>query len=332
MIIITGGAGFIGSALIWKLNRDGETDILVVDKFDKLGQWKNLRGLRFSDVILAGDFFADIGGYLKDNNIECIVHLGACSDTTEHNFSYLIQENFETTKSLALFCLEEGIKFVYASSAATYGKGEFGFDDKDKELLFRLRPLNPYAYSKHLFDLWALKNNILDDIVGIKYFNVFGPNEYHKAHMRSMVLKAYEQVKAQGKVRLFKSYHPDYEDGRQKRDFIYVKDAIAMTVFLMQSKDAKGIYNVGTGVANTWIDLILPIFKALKVKPDIEYIDMPDEIKGQYQYETQADMEKLFALGYKKDLYRLEDAVSEYVVDYIEKERFLGDDLIDINS
>ncbi len=329
MLIITGGAGFIGSALIWRLNREGRNDIVVVDKFDKEGQWKNLRGLRLAEIIHIEDFIGSIDQFLRE--AELLVHLGACSDTTEQDFSYLLRENFETSKVLARACLDRGVKFVYASSAATYGKGEFGFDDRDEALLYRLRPLNPYAYSKHLFDLWALDNGLLKDIVGIKYFNVFGPNEYHKGHMRSMAVKAYEQIKEAGKVKLFRSYHPDYEDGRQKRDFIYVKDAVDMTIYLMESNLAAGLYNVGTGKASTWLELVTPIFDALNRGVSIEFIDMPRSIRNQYQYETKAEMGKLFSLGYKGRLWQLDLAVKDYVLNYLEKGRFLGDELIDIN-
>ncbi len=329
MVIVTGGAGFIGSALIWRLNKDGREDIVVVDRFDKQGQWKNLRGLRFAEIIHIEDFMKSIDQFLRE--AELLVHLGACSDTTEQDFSYLLKENFNTSKVLAKACLDKGVRFVYASSAATYGKGESGFDDQDTALLYRLRPLNPYAYSKHLFDLWALENNLLRDIVGIKYFNVFGPNEYHKGHMRSMVIKAYEQIKETGKVRLFKSYHPDYEDGRQRRDFIYVKDAVDMTVYLMENESASGIYNIGTGKARTWLELVTPIFEALNREVSIEFIDMPQSIRNQYQYETKAEMTKLFSLGYRGELWELGLAVKDYVLDYLEKDRFLGDDLIDIS-
>ena len=328
MIVITGGAGFIGSALIWRLNQDKIDDILVVDRFNKQGQWMNLRRLHFKDLFHIEDFLEEIDVFLKETGV--LVHLGACSDTTEQDFSYLIRENFETTKVLARACLDRGVKFVYASSAATYGKGEFGFDDKDEDLLYKLRPLNPYAYSKHLFDLWALENKILNDIVGIKYFNVFGPNEYHKGHMRSMVVKAYEQIKETGRVKLFKSYHPDYADGEQKRDFIYIRDAVEMTLFLMNTPSARGIYNVGTGEPHTWLELVEPIFKALNIEMAVDFIDMPEDIRNQYQYETVADITKLISMGYKNPIWKLKTAVEDYVVHFLAGAMFLGDGLIDI--
>ena len=254
MIIVTGGAGFIGSALIAALNKRGIDDILVVDRLASDQRWKNLVNLRFADYLDKEEFLEMVAEDVLPFSAEAVFHLGACSSTTETDASFLMENNFEYTKQLAQWTTEEGIRFIYASSAATYGDGANGFAD-DEEKLETLKPLNPYGYSKQLFDLWAKRNGLLEKIVGLKYFNVFGPNEYHKADMRSFVLKAFEQINTTGKVRLFKSHKPDYKDGEQKRDFLYVKDAVDMTLFFYDNPDTSGIYNLGAGVARSWNDL-----------------------------------------------------------------------------
>jgi len=310
-VVVTGGAGFIGANLIEGLNQLGVDRIIVVDHLREGIKWKNLLELKFEDYLDKDDFLALVeNDKLKD--IEAIFHLGACSNTTVKDFSYLYQNNYRYSKVLAEFCLKHDILFVYASSAATYGNGKLGFSD-DHELIPLLKPLNPYGFSKQLFDLWLYSKGLLNKVVGLKYFNVFGEKEFHKGEMRSVVLKAYEQIKKEGKVRLFKSYHPDYPDGGQKRDFIYVKDAVSATLFFFENREAKGIYNVGTGKARSFKALAEAVFKALKLEVNIEYIDMPENLKKQYQYFTQADITKLRKAGYEKPMHELEEAVEKYI-------------------
>jgi ADP-L-glycero-D-manno-heptose 6-epimerase len=323
MIIVTGGAGFIGSALIAGLNKRGIDDILVVDRLGNDQRWKNLVNLRFADYIDKDDFLdmvtEDIVGY----SVDAVFHLGACSSTTETDVSFLMENNYQYTKQLAQWTADENIRLIYASSAATYGDGSQGFSD-DEEKLEALSPLNPYGYSKQLFDLWAKRNGLLDKIVGLKYFNVFGPNEYHKADMRSFVLKAFEQINTTGKVRLFKSNRPDYKDGEQKRDFLFVKDAVDMTLFFFDNPKTAGIYNIGAGVARTWNDLVKAVFAAMGKKPNIEYIDMPDSVRNQYQYFTEADITKLRSAGYKMQITPLEEAVKDYIQNYLERNQYMA--------
>ncbi len=316
MIIVTGGAGFIGSNLVAALNGRNIADIIVVDQLGCDQRWKNLRELAFADYYEKDDF---LGRVLKDKlpaHIEAVFHLGADSSTTETNASYLIKNNYEYTKLLAQWAVSKKVRFIYASSAATYGDGSQGFSDGEDNLE-NLRPMNIYGYSKHLFDLWAKRTGLLDKIVGLKYFNVFGPNEHHKAEMRSFVLKAFEQIKTTGKVRLFKSYKPEFADGEQKRDFLYVKDAVDMTLFFLDNPRAAGIFNVGSGTARTWNDLVSAVFAAMDRKPKIEYIDMPEGIRNQYQYFTQADVSKLRSAGYAAESASLEDGIGDYVQQYL---------------
>jgi ADP-L-glycero-D-manno-heptose 6-epimerase len=314
MIVVTGGAGFIGSAIIWELNRRGFDDILVVDTLGTGEKWKNLRHLRFSDFIDKDRFIDELE---KDSfgKIEGIIHMGACTDTKEKDADFLLKNNYEYTKRLAIWAVKKGVRFLYASSAATYGDGSEGFSD-DHSLLPKLRPLNMYGYSKHLFDLWALRNGYLEKIAGVKYFNVFGPNEYHKGDMRSVVHKAYEQIVETGKVRLFKSHRPDYRDGWQMRDFLYVKDAVKMTLFLYERHDLNGIFNVGRGEARSFYELVSAVFRAMGKEVNIEYIDMPQELREKYQYFTEADLSKLKGAGYG-DITPLEDAIEDYVKNYL---------------
>ena len=338
MIIVTGGAGFIGSALIAALNNRQITDILVVDQLGTDQKWKNLRNLSFADYVEKDDFLEMVVENRLDFSTEAVFHLGACSDTTETNASYLIKNNYEYSKLLAQWATADNIRFIYASSAATYGDGSAGFSD-DEEKIDELRPLNMYGYSKHLFDLWArragllkkpvpspstsLRVNSAGGIVGLKYFNVFGPNEYHKGDMRSFVIRAFEQIKATGKVRLFKSYRPEFKDGGQMRDFIYVKDAVDMTLFFYDNPQTGGLFNIGTAKARTWNDLVKAVFTAMDKKPNIEYIEMPESIRSQYQYYTCADITKLRKVGYKQDTTSLEDAVKDYVQNYLQKYGYL---------
>lgn len=322
--LVTGGAGFIGSALIWALNQRGQDNIIVSDFLGTNERWKNLVPLRFADYIEADALLESLSSP-RLAEIETIYHLGACSATTEKDCRYLIQNNYEFTRRLAEWAIEGGRRFVYASSAATYGDGAAGMDDRSGDL-HQFRPLNMYGYSKHLFDLHAKRRGWLDRIVGLKYFNVFGPNEGHKGDMRSVVDKAYGQIRETGKVRLFKSEHPDFRDGEQMRDFFYVKDAVDATIHLAEHREAAGLFNLGSGVASTWIQLVTPIFAQLDLPVNIEFIDLPDSLRGKYQYHTCADIFRLKASGWAGPGFSLENAVRDYVSDYLIPCRHLGDD------
>jgi len=323
MIIVTGGAGFIGSALVAALNSRGITDILVVDQLACDEKWKNLRNLSFADYVEKDDFLEMVAEGRIAPPIKAVFHLGACSSTTETNASYLYKNNYEYTKLLAQWATAANIRFIYASSAATYGDGSAGFSDREGQIE-KLIPLNMYGYSKQLFDLWARRPGLLKKIVGLKYFNVFGPNEYHKGDMRSFCLRAFEQINATGKVRLFKSYKPEYKDGEQRRDFIYVKDAVDMTLFFLDNPQVGGLFNIGTGKARTWNDLAGAVFAAMGKKLNIEYIEMPESIRNQYQYFTQADITKLRKAGYDKRTTSLEAAIKDYVQKYLMKDNYLS--------
>ena len=323
MIIVTGGAGFIGSAIVAGLNGRGIDDVVIVDMLGSDEKWKNLRKLRFADYVEADDFLEMLTAGKIDWPIEVIFHMGACSDTTETNASYMVRNNYDFSKILANRAVQSGIRFIYASSAATYGDGSQGFADDEAEI-DKLRPLNIYGYSKQMFDLWARRAGLLKRIVGLKYFNVFGPNEYHKGDMRSFVVKAFEQITAKGRVGLFKSYRPDYADGEQRRDFLYIKDAVEMTLFFLDNPKLAGIFNIGTGKARTWNDLAKATFAAMNKKPHIEYIPMPEKLNDKYQYFTQADITKLRTAGYEKELTSLGDAIKDYVQNYLQKDEHLG--------
>jgi ADP-L-glycero-D-manno-heptose 6-epimerase len=323
MIIVTGGAGFIGSAIVWRLNQLGRNDIIIVDELGKDEKWKNLVGLDFADFINKHKFLDDIINGGLNWKPEAVIHMGANSSTTEKDADHLLKNNFEYTKELAWYCLFNEIRFIYASSAATYGDGKKGFSDNDEQSL-SLRPLNMYGYSKNLFDCYAYKKDWLKRIAGIKYFNVYGPNEYHKGDMRSVVHKAFEQVIEKGVVKLFKSKNSFYKDGEQLRDFIYVKDAVDMTLFFLEDTDKNGLYNVGTGKARTWNDLVTALFKATDKPVNIEYIDMPEELTEKYQYHTEADLSKIKNSGYSKEISSLEDGVTDYVKNYLLGEKYLG--------
>jgi ADP-L-glycero-D-manno-heptose 6-epimerase len=320
-LVVTGAAGLIGSALIWALNRRGVEDIIAVDRLDESEKWRHLVPLRFTDYVDADDF-ASLVDERPDafGSVGTVFHLGACSSTTERDADYLMRNNYEYTKVLAQWAVERDVRFVYASSAATYGPLEDLLSDEID--LRELRPLNMYAYSKQLFDLYAQRSGMSDRIVGLKYFNVFGPNEDHKGDMRSVVCKAYEQIRAGGGVKLFKSYRPEFRDGEQRRDFIYVKDAVDMTLAVAQS-DASGLVNVGSGLAQTWLDLVRPIFAALGLPERIEFIDMPELLRPKYQYSTQARIDRLRACGYAAPVSTLADAVRDYVTHYLEPGRVL---------
>ena len=322
MIVITGAAGFIGSALVWRLNQLGKNNIIIVDELGKDEKWKNLVALDFEDFINKDVFIEKIESGLNFK-IDAIIHMGANSSTTEKDADHLLGNNFEYTKRLALYCINKNVRFIYASSAATYGDGNLGFDDNN-ELCKKLYPLNMYGYSKNLFDVWALKKNMLDKIAGIKYFNVFGPNEYHKGDMRSVVNKAFKQIQETGRVKLFKSRNKDYKDGEQKRDFIYVKDAVDMTLFFLDHKDKNGLFNVGSGKARTWNDLVTALFNAMGKPVNIEYIDLPDHLADKYQYFTEANLDKIKKAGYTQKLSSLEEGVTDYVKNYLLPNNYLG--------
>jgi ADP-L-glycero-D-manno-heptose 6-epimerase len=326
-VLVTGAAGFIGSALVHELNARGVTRIVVSDHLGNDEKWRNLAPLVFEDYLppdkLLGDLKKDAASHGK---FQACFHLGACSSTTATDAAYVMENNFGFTRSLCRWALETGVRFIYASSAATYGDGSAGMDDKNENLR-AFRPLNLYGYSKHLFDLYAQKQRILPKIVGLKYFNVFGPNEYHKGDMRSLVCKAYDQIVATGKIRLFKSYKPEYADGAQMRDFVYVKDAVAMTLHLAESSAAAGLYNIGAGVARTWNDLANSLFSALNIPASIEFIEMPESIRNQYQYYTCADISKLRSTNYKAPTTPLEDAVRDYAVNYLKTGTRLGEEV-----
>jgi ADP-L-glycero-D-manno-heptose 6-epimerase len=320
-ILVTGGAGFIGSALIWELNRRGLTNILVTDVLGRDEKWKNLAPLQFADYLEADELFRRLNSMQE---LKAIFHLGACSSTTETDASYLIRNNFEYTKTLAHFALEGERRFVYASSAATYG--DDATEIPETRALSSLRPLNMYGYSKHLFDTYAEHSGILQRITGLKYFNVFGPNEYHKGDMRSVVHKAFGQIGESGTVKLFKSYRPEYPDGGQCRDFLYVKDAVAATLFLAENVAGGGLFNIGSGVPNTWLTLVSSIYAALDRKPQIEFVEMPAHLRPKYQYFTRAKIDKLRAAGFRNEFMPLSSAVGDYVTRYLVPGLHLGDE------
>ena len=324
-ILVTGGAGFIGSALVWALNSRGIDDIVIADILGSDEKWRNLVPLRFAEYVEGPALRSKLGqspGAL--GKFSAVFHLGACSSTTERDASYLADNNTAFTRELASWALSTGARFIYASSAATYGDGAQGMDDQDPAIE-RLRPLNMYGYSKHLFDLQARQLGWLNRIVGVKYFNVFGPNEEHKGDMRSVVSKANLQIQETGKIGLFKSYDPKYPDGGQMRDFLYVKDAVEMTLhFAERGNTAAGLFNLGSGEANTWVTLAHAIFAALGREPNIEFIEMPETLRAKYQYYTKADIAKLRASGYDRPVTPLAEAVVDYLKNYLVPGKRLG--------
>jgi ADP-L-glycero-D-manno-heptose 6-epimerase len=319
MYLVTGGAGFIGSVLVKMLNESDVNDIIIVDRLHSGPKWMNLRSLLYNSFIHADELFNDEYKGVFDG-LKGIIHMGACSATTEKNVDYLMKNNVEFSQKLFNIAVKKDIPFIYASSAATYGDGELGYSD-DHTKIDELRPLNPYGYSKQLFDQWVLKQKKYpSNWFGLKFFNVYGPNEYHKAGMRSVVIQAFEQIKATGKMKLFKSYKDKFNDGEQLRDFVYVKDVCQVMLKMLNSQSIEnGIYNLGTGQARTFNDLVNSVYKALNVQSQIEYIEMPDSVRNQYQYFTQADMYKLMKAIPDFEFSSLEQGVEDYVLNYLSK-------------
>lgn len=319
MYVVTGGAGFIGSAFVWKLNQMGINRILVVDELGHDEKWKNLVRLRYEEYVHKDAFIEDVAAGRDPWGVRAVIHMGACSSTTETDADYLMRNNLRYTQTLARYCGEKRIRFINASSAATYGDGSLGFSD-DPALMPRLKPLNMYGYSKQLFDLWAARHGLLDRLASLKFFNVYGPNEYHKGDMMSVICKAHKQIGESGTLRLFKSYVPQYGHGDQRRDFIYVKDCLDVMWWLLENPHVGGVYNVGTGQARSWNDLARAVFAAMGREPKIEYIEMPEAIRGKYQYFTEAPMQKLRGAGYKGEFTSLEAGAAEYVQKYLDKD------------
>ncbi|HEV7382905.1 MAG TPA: ADP-glyceromanno-heptose 6-epimerase [Dyadobacter sp.] len=321
MIIVTGAAGFIGSGLISQLNAEGFTSIIAVDDFSKIEKAANLEGKTIKEKVERSELFSWIDQNNRD--VEFIFHIGARTDTTEFDKQIFDELNVNYSKEIWNRCVEYQIPLVYASSAATYGLGELGYDDNE-EIISQLKPLNPYGDSKNEFDIWALAQEKKPLFwAGLKFFNVYGPNEYHKARMASVIMHAYNQIKATDKMKLFRSHNPDYRDGEQMRDFIYVKDLIDVCIFLMHHRKNSGIYNLGSGQARTFKDLVENTFKAMDKMPDISFIDTPIDIRDKYQYFTEANMNKLRSIGYEKPFHTLEEGVEDYVKNYLSSGAYL---------
>lgn len=320
MIVITGAAGFIGSNIVKELNDKGITDIICVDRFREGNKWLNLRGLKYYRFVHTDDFIQpEILDEIFEEGVRAVYHMGACSSTTERNVDYLMTNNVEYSQILFTYCTHHDVPICYASSAATYGAGEHGYDDNEDEIE-KLLPLNAYGYSKQLMDEWVLKQAKLPkQWYGVKFFNVYGPNEEHKGGMRSVVSQAHKQINETSKMKLFKSYHQDYVDGGQLRDFVYVKDVVRAMIELIESdhKGKSGIYNLGTGKARSFKDLVIATFTAMNKEVDIEYIEMPDSLRGQYQYFTQANMGKLKKALPNFEFHSLEDGVKDYVQNHL---------------
>jgi len=315
MIVVTGAAGFIGSVLTGRLNNDGLTELILVDDFSNDKKINNFKSKTFSLKIDRGEFF----DWLDNNHeqVDFVLHIGARTDTTEFDVAVFNKLNLNYTKEVWNRCADYDIPLIYASSAATYGMGEFGYND-DHDIVDKLKPLNPYGESKNEFDKWALKQKKTPPFwAGLKFFNVYGPNEFHKARMASVIFHAFHQIKNTGKVKLFKSHHPDFNDGEQLRDFVYVKDVVNVIIHLMNKRPESGLYNLGTGKARTFIDLTKSTFDALDLEPNIEFIDTPVDIRDKYQYFTEANMTKLLETGYNHPFTSLENGVDDYVRNYL---------------
>ncbi|MES2590624.1 MAG: ADP-glyceromanno-heptose 6-epimerase [Bacteroidota bacterium] len=321
MIIVTGAAGFIGSCLVSKLNEEGFIDLILVDDFSNPEKMKNLDDKKYSQKIHRDEFIE----WLKTNQrlVQFVFHLGARTDTTEFNKEIFDKLNLNYSKNLWNVCVEFGLPLVYASSAATYGLGEFGYDDNE-DSIEKLKPLNPYGDSKNDFDNWVLKQEKKPYFwAGLKFFNVYGPNEYHKGRMASVIFHAFKQIQEKGSVKLFRSHHSDYKDGEQLRDFVYVKDVVEVCYFLLHHRKNSGIYNLGSGIARTFVDLAKNTFSALEKEANIEFIDTPIDIRDKYQYFTEANMSKLKKIGYSTPFHTLEEGVKDYVQNYLlEENRF----------
>jgi len=330
MIIVTGAAGFISSCLVKELNQRGYNDIAVVDDFSRADKNKNLEGKVLLAKVPRMEFFSWAESFKKE--IDFVFHLGARTDTTEFNKEIFDELNVNYSKKMWTFCTENKIPLVYASSAATYGLGEFGYDD-NHEVVEKLKPLNPYGESKNEFDKWALRQLGFGSAqpavgssppfwAGLKFFNVYGPNEYHKGRMASVIMHAFNQIKETGAMKLFASHNPNYENGGQLRDFIYVKDVISVCLYMMEKKPGSGLYNLGTGKARTFKDLANATFNAMDKPVNISYIDTPADIRDKYQYFTEAKMTKLIQSGYTKPFYSLEDGVTDYVKNYLSSHKY----------
>lgn len=317
MIIVTGGAGFIGSCVVRTLNDHGYEDIVIVDNIAETDKWMNMRNKQYIKYVHKSQFLEELPTY---EDVEAIIHMGAQSATTERNFDYLWENNFEYTKTLWNYCADKQITFIYASSAATYGDGELGFDDRMD--IDQLRPLNGYGYSKQLFDQWVKHQatKFPKQHVGLKFFNVYGPNEYFKAGMASMIFHGFRQIKESGKVNLFKSCNPNYPDGGQLRDFVYVKDICSVIWWLLENNQVSGLFNVGTGRAQSFAELAEATFHALGLEPNIEYIEMPEKLRNKYQYYTKAEMSKLREAGYDKPFMDLEAGARDYVQNHLNRD------------
>lgn len=320
MIVITGAAGFIGSCVLSYFNQKGHQDIIIVDDFSRADKNKNLEGKKFSQQIHRDEFI----NWFRHNaqQINYVIHLGARTDTTEFNAEVFEKLNVQYSKDIWNICCQYQIPLIYASSAATYGAGEHGYDD-DETKLSLLQPLNPYGWSKHYFDLWVMQQNEHPPFwAGLKFFNVFGPNEYHKGRMASVVFHAFHQIQKTGKVKLFRSHRPDFKDGEQLRDFVYIKDVVKVIYFIYSNKIKNGIYNLGTGKARTFLDLARSVFKAMNKLENIEFIDTPEDIRDKYQYFTEARMQKLLQQSYSEKFTSLEDAIQDYVLNYLIPEKY----------
>ena len=334
VILVTGAAGFIGSCMVGYLNRKGYHNIIIVDEFDDENKKPNYEDKKIIARVDRNELFE----WLNDHpmKIDFVFHLGARTDTTEFDYAILEKLNVDFSKKIWNYCVEKNIPLVYASSAATYGDGELGYED-DHNLPYKLNPLNPYGKSKNEFDKWALEESQKSNPdsyrdksqklappnwYGLKFFNVYGPNEYHKERMASVIFHSFNQIRSSGKVKLFKSHKPEYKDGEQLRDFVYVKDVVDICYWLMNEKPAPGLYNLGTGKSRTFKDLVIAIFKSLDKEPVIEFIDTPIDIRDKYQYFTEADMNKLRNVGYKEDFYSLEEGVETYVKNFLIEKKY----------
>ncbi|HRH49637.1 MAG TPA: ADP-glyceromanno-heptose 6-epimerase [Panacibacter sp.] len=325
-IIVTGAAGFIGSCMVQYLNEQGYENLILVDDFGVEEKRKNWEGKQFANIVERYNLFDWL--HLHQPKIDFVIHLGARTDTTEFDYAVHEELNVEYSQDVWNYCTAYNVPLIYASSAATYGGGEFGYDD-NHEVIEKLQPLNPYGISKNEFDKWALQqHNAPPFWAGLKFFNVYGPNEYHKGRMASVIFHAFNQIKKDGEVKLFKSHRPDFKDGEQLRDFVYVKDVVKVIDWMMQSMvngqwsiDKNGLYNLGNGKARSFYDLAAATFKGLELKPNISFIDIPGDIRDKYQYFTEANMQKLRKAGYTETFYSLEDGVDDYLRNYLSKEK-----------